>query len=149
VTKPRELAPALPEDRSAVFALLADAGLPTEDLAVDLNGFEVARVDGELVGCAALEAAGDVGLLRSVAVATTRRSQGLGRALVDRCLEDAKSRGFREVYLLTTSAQGYFGGFGFQTVSREHAPSGIRATAEFASLCPSSAVLMRKVLAPS
>jgi amino-acid N-acetyltransferase len=77
-----ELASAHPADRAAVCALLADADLPTTDVAPDLEGFDVARVGGAVVGCAALEKAGDTGLLRSVVVATGHRSQALGRALV-------------------------------------------------------------------
>ena len=134
------------DDGDAVRGLLADAGLPTADLPAELVGFDVARDGAQVVGCAGLERAGESGLLRSVAVAFTRRNQGLGRALVERCLARARGLGLRDVYLLTTTAETYFAGLGFEAFPRERAPAGIRATAELTSLCPSTAILMRKAL---
>ena len=48
------------------------------------------------------------------------------------------------MFLLTTTAESYFGKRGYSTTSREAVPEAIRNTKEFASVCPSSAVVMVK-----
>jgi amino-acid N-acetyltransferase len=61
----------------------------------------------------------------------------------------AASRGVRELYLLTTGAVAYFEHHGFARTSREEAPERIRSTAQFCTLCPSTAFCMRKLLSTS
>jgi amino-acid N-acetyltransferase len=116
--------------------------LPLAGVAEALPGFIVAESNGVIVGSAALEVCCDNALLRSVAVAPEWRSRGLGRALVTRVIADAEARGLRALYLLTTTAEHYFPSFGFQQVIRENVPAEIRATEEFQSACPASAVAM-------
>ena len=48
---------------------------------------------------------------------------------------------------LTTTAADYFARLGFVRIDRDAAPPAIRATAQFASLCPASAHVMRRELA--
>lgn len=67
-------------------------------------------------------------------------------ALVAKAEGHAKAHGVEEVYLLTTTAEGFFARLGYERVEREGAPESIRGTKEFSSICPSSAVLMRKLL---
>ena len=86
-----------------------------------------------------MECYGDSGLLRSVAVAPGWRGSGIGRALVDRVLEDGRAAGVQDVYLLTTTAEHYFPRFGFACVDRESVPAAVRASAEFTGACPASA----------
>jgi N-acetylglutamate synthase and related acetyltransferases len=74
----------------------------------------------------------------------TARSTGLGLALVDRILRHARERGLGAVYLLTTTAEGYFPRFGFTRVARDEVPDPVRASVEFREACPASAVAMRK-----
>jgi len=51
--------------------------------------------------------------------------------------------GAEAVWLLTTTAADYFAAFGFVPVERAAVPEPIRESAEFASLCPASAAVMR------
>ncbi|HSQ33197.1 MAG TPA: arsenic resistance N-acetyltransferase ArsN2, partial [Gemmatimonadaceae bacterium] len=99
---------------------------------------------GVLVGVAGLEVCCNNALLRSVAVDPAWRSHGIGRALVTRLIADAESRGIHALYLLTTSAERYFPGFGFREITRDEVPEDVRATAEFRSACPASATVMRR-----
>jgi amino-acid N-acetyltransferase len=120
-------------------ALLAASCLPVDDLtdpAITLIG---AFDRGALVGVVGLQACGDAALLRSLAVAVEQRGWGLGTRLVKRVLELA---GARPVWLLTTDARDYFLRHGFSVAARDEAPAAIRATTQFASLCPSSAIVM-------
>ncbi|HMQ35080.1 MAG TPA: GNAT family N-acetyltransferase, partial [Chloroflexaceae bacterium] len=113
-----QLVPAMPADLPAVLELLAASNLPRDGLAEHFDAAVVARDGAAVVGSAALELYGEAALLRSVAVAEGLRGQGLGRELTTAALELARARGVRRVYLLTTTAEGYFPSFGFAPVSR-------------------------------
>ena len=129
------------QDAAAIHALLQSCGLPTEDLD-GVSGFLVAKNGAAFLGTIALEGAGDARLLRSLAVRSDARGKGVARALCDALLDQARSTGVKNVYLLTTDAQGFFRKLGFAYVSRETAPEAIRQTAQFRTLCPASAALM-------
>jgi len=141
------LRPARPEDLPRVEALLAASSLPLDGVREALPTFVVAEHDGELVGVAGLEVCCDNALLRSVAVASSWRSRGLGRRLVTRVIADAEARGIRALYLLTQTAEHYFPSFGFATVARDAVPDDVRATGEFQHACPASATVMARALA--
>ena len=128
--------------------LLMDAQLPLDGVVGSLATFVIAEHDGKLVGAAGLELCGEDALLRSVVVAPEWRSRGLGRELMDRAIAEGKARGLRALYLLTTTAEQYFPGFGFERTTRDGVPDGVRATAEFQTACPASATVMRKTLEP-
>lgn len=130
------------QDLDAVRALVAAAQLPTEGLADQFPAaFVVVRDAGKIVGVAGLETHGRDGLLRSVAVDPAHRHHGLGRALIaDRLRAAAHLDG---VYLLTTTAAAFFRALGFTDAARDQAPAALRASSEFASVCPSTAVCLR------
>ena len=133
------------KDHEAVAILLRDLELPTAGVADWFDLFWVADHDGRVVGAAGMERYGDGGLLRSVAVAREWRGSGIGRALVDRVLEEGHAAGVREVYLLTTTAEHYFPRLGFACIGRDDVPAALQASAEFTGACPASAVVMRRV----
>ena len=124
--------------------LLESAELPAGDLTRDhLRAFRVAEGrEGQLLGSVGLELAGESALLRSLVVAPGERGTGLGHALVGAALEMARERGVAEVWLLTTTADRFFERLGWRRVERAAAPAGIRATAEFSTICPASSVCM-------
>ena len=132
-----------------VEALLVEAGLPVSDLSDgrDLTLLGV-REDGRLVGVAGIEVHGPVGLLRSVAVTPARRSAGLGLDLVSSAETWAAGHGLESLYLLTTTAAGFFARLGYEVTPRAEAPAAIAATSQFAGLCPRSATFMRKLVTP-
>jgi C_GCAxxG_C_C family probable redox protein len=135
-------------DLAAIHALLDTAGLPAGDVADHLAHFVVAEDGAQVVGVGGLEACGSYGLIRSFAVAADYRGQGIARSLFERLWEHAGELGVEALYLLTTGAADYFARLGFAVVAREQAPEAIRDTRQFASLCPASAVLMRRPLRP-
>lgn len=144
MTETGKLRAARAHDLAAMRALLESAGLPAGDLtAAHLQSFRVAAGgDGRLAGGVGLEIVDGAALLRSLVVDPARRGTGLGHALVDSALELARERGVAGVWLLTTTADRFFERLGWRRVERESAPAGIRATAEFASICPASSVCM-------
>jgi amino-acid N-acetyltransferase len=131
-------------DLPAVLDLLEGAGLPRAGVEDPFPGAYRVFCGETILGVCGLEAHGRSGLLRSLAVAEGSRGSGIGSALVDSALAAARRRGFASVWLLTTTAEAFFAKRGFEAVPREEAPPEIRATVEFASACPASAVLMRR-----
>lgn len=126
---------------------LRQAGLPVEDLGRTGQRFwRFAANDGGVLGYAGLEGDGSDALLRSVMVDSTARGRGHGLALVDAMAAEAARRGIERLWLLTLDAAGFFERAGFTRVPRDTAPPAIAATAEFAALCPVSAVCMARPL---
>jgi amino-acid N-acetyltransferase len=133
-------------DHAAVIALLEAASLPTAGVPATLADYLVADAGGEIVGVIGLEPYGRAALLRSAAVDPVCRGAGIGGKLVQGILEQARRRGVREMFLLTTTAEDYFPRFGFQFVPREEVPLSVRQSVEFREACPASAVAMRRAL---
>jgi N-acetylglutamate synthase-like GNAT family acetyltransferase len=135
-----------PGDLDIVRSLLSESNLPTEDVAEHVAEFVLARWEGVTVGTVAVEYGGQAALLRSLCVAPSQRNRAVGARLLAAIEAKVASRGVRELYLLTTSAEGFFERHGFSRSARADAPPGVRGTAQFLSLCPSTAVCMRKTL---
>ena len=134
-------------DRLAyVESLLAEAGLPTDDVRSKPNCFRVAVVGDAPVGTGGIEPLGSNGLLRSVVVAPSERGRGYGGALVESLADRAREGGIESLYLLTTTAADFFTAHGFQRVARESVPAPVRETAQFDELCPETATVMCKRL---
>ena len=141
------IAPFHPHDEVALSVLLQAADLSTEDITPEmLEHFLAAHLGHALVGCVGLEVLEEVGLLRSVAVDEAHRGTGLGKELVAAMEEHAKDAGVRELYLLTTTAEGFFAGLGYRKIPREQAPAAIAGTTQFSELCPSSSCFMLKAI---
>jgi amino-acid N-acetyltransferase len=135
-------------DEARIHELLREAKLPTNDLTSQhLRHFFVMRKGANIVGVAGVEQIGKhAGLVRSIAVRDDVRSQGIARKLYNAAEEHACSMGLREVYALTTTIADWLTRLGFERLQRENAPEELRQTQEFSSLCPDSAVIMRKTL---
>jgi amino-acid N-acetyltransferase len=132
---------------AAARSLLESAELPTSDLTEahceHFFYWGAADAPGGLVG---LEPLGDVALLRSLVVSADARSSGMGSTLVRFAENHARALGIRAVYLLTTTAEGFFHRLGYERLARDLAPPSIKSTTEFSSLCPSSSAFMIKQL---
>jgi len=144
--EPFLIEPERSRDRPRVRELLEKAGLPTGDLDAAPVDFLVMREAGQVVGVVGLENASGAGLLRSLAVLPTLHGQGRGGALVAAAERLAEQRGMDDIYLLTDSAPGFFALHDYLRVHRNSAPLAIRATGQFATLCPSTAAFMHKRL---
>jgi amino-acid N-acetyltransferase len=137
---------AIAADAISILALLERTQLPKDGLTDHLSTALVARRDGHVVGSAALEVYADGALLRSVAVDPDLQRTGLGHRLTEAAIALALERHVSALYLLTTTAEGFFPRFGFARISRNDVPVGVRTSVEFRSACPSTAIVMRKVL---
>ena len=128
-----------------VKALLTACRLPTQDIGDDATFF-VAREREQLCGVAGMELYGDSALVRSVAVPPDWRRRGVARALCETLIREARGRGVRQLYLLTTDADRFFARIGFSATERAAVPDDVRATAQFRDLCPQSAIAMMRKL---
>ena len=137
---------AVDSDRAAIERLLGAGGLPLDGLDGALSMAVVARGDVGVVGCAAVEPHGSVGLLRSVCVAADMRGTGLGRRLVAATEELAASQGISELYLLTETAEAWFPRLGYVASPRAAVPAALTVSAEFTGACPDSAAVFHKRL---
>jgi amino-acid N-acetyltransferase len=122
--------------------LLADNGLPFEDIDEHLAHFITAKKNEDLIGCVGLEIHGNLALLRSLVVAEKYRGHGVAKTLCENILKYAKRLSISNIYLLTDSAADFFSKLRFESMDRSQAPEAIRSTKEFAQLCPSTATFM-------
>jgi amino-acid N-acetyltransferase len=134
------------DDGPAILQLLANSGLPVDGLLDHMHTAIVARDEGRVVGCAALEVYADGALLRSVAVDAAARSRGIGTQLTTAALDLATTLGLPAVYLLTTTAEEFFPKFAFQRIERQQVPASVQTSVEFRSACPSTAIVMKRAL---
>jgi amino-acid N-acetyltransferase len=141
--------PANVRDLPEVRMLLERHHLPLDGVDEHVQTMVVARHETRIVGAAALELYADGALLRSVAVVPTFQGQRLGHRLTAAALAMAEAHGTDVVFLLTTTAAGFFPKFGFEQITRADVPASVHASAEFRSACPASAIVMRKRLATS
>jgi amino-acid N-acetyltransferase len=135
-------------DLPAILDLLRRNALPPDGLEAHLATTLAARDGARLVGCAALELHGASALLRSVAVDSAHRGQGLGRRLTHHACDLGRARGVRAVYLLTTTAGDFFPKLGFRAITRAEVDPAVRQSVEFTAACPADALVMRRDLAP-
>jgi len=141
-----EITAATAADVDAIKALLDSNALPTAGIDEHWRTFVVARDGGKLVACGGAEAYQFAALIRSFAVDSDYRSRGLGRRIVRQLLDRLASRGLREFYLLTTTAEDYFRKRGFKTIDRDEVHPQLLNSREFQDACPSSATCMRLVM---
>jgi amino-acid N-acetyltransferase len=135
-----------PSDVASILALLEHNGLPRAAIERYVESTVVVRDGARVVGCAAIEPYGTVGLLRSVAVEPSHHGRGLGSRLTDAALALARRRGIRTLYLLTETAMPFFTRFGFTVVPRSAVAAPVRGSVEFTTACPASAVAMAREL---
>ncbi len=134
-------------NEQAVKRLLVDAELPVADLTPGhMQHFFGCGTPEALDGVIGVELFGDLALLRSLAVARQKRGGGLGKQLVAEAESYARERGVKVLYLLTTTAERLFDRLGYSRIGREAVPDSIRATPEYAGICPASSAVMCKTL---
>ncbi|MDK9694965.1 MAG: arsenic resistance N-acetyltransferase ArsN2 [Siculibacillus sp.] len=123
-------------------ALLAEK-LPTDDLGRrNQRFFAWEDDDGRVVAHGGLEGRGADRLLRSLVVSPGERGKGLAVRLVAALEHVARSGGAERLWLLTETAGPVFDRLGWRRAERDTAPDEIAGSAQFAALCPASAVCM-------
>lgn len=140
------IVPASPNHFAPAIRLLQDSGLPTEDITPGTQLFVVEEGEG-VAGTIAVEYDYDTALLRSLSVAPALRGRGLGDQLTSFIEDYLRKQGVQTVFLLTTTAAGFFSKRGYEVVGREEVPDFIKNTHEYSVLCTASSTVMKKQLA--
>ena len=92
------------------------------DIYENLQCFTVAELEGNVVGCCALEIIwSDLAEIKSLAVDETRKQKGIGRMLVAAAAEQAAALGVPRVFALTLEPD-FFLKSGFEIVEKETLP---------------------------
>ncbi|HXF50957.1 MAG TPA: N-acetyltransferase [Dehalococcoidia bacterium] len=112
---------ARPEDARAIHDLVNEFARRGEmlprtmgEIYENLRDFFVIRDGGQVIACAALHILWeDLAEVKSLAVAEERQGEGLGAALVEACVEEAKALGLGTVFALTYRP-GFFERLGFE-----------------------------------
>ncbi len=87
-----------------------------------LRDFAVYEKHNKVVGCTALSIIwADMAEIRSLAVDEQYVGQGIGRRLVEWCVEEARRLQIRKIMALTYE-QGFFGKMGFEVVGKDSLP---------------------------
>ncbi len=137
----------IPGHTPDLAAMLAEAGLPTNDLAEPGRRFFRFSERGEVVGFIGWETAdGQIALLRSLVVAPHRRGRGDGAQMIRWALTRLAELGFTDAYMLTTTIAELARRQGFAPTDRVAAPASIRQSRQFAALCPATAILLHRNL---
>lgn len=132
-------------ERREAIALLQQHQLPTSD--IDRDKLLYLLYKGvKVIGTAGLEIFEDCALLRSVSVIKKEQGKGFGRIINAGIEKFVKESGINCLYLITTSAKDFFDKLGYGAIKREDSPLAIKQTAEFTSLCPSTAIVMKKII---
>jgi len=120
---------AVVSDAKEIAGLLngyADKGelLPrtAEEVVEHIRDFVVLKDNGKVIGCSALSIQGeDIAEVRSLAIRSDYKGQGLGKQLVLKCHEEAKDYGIDKVFALTY-VPNFFLGMGYKLTEKENFP---------------------------
>jgi len=95
---------------------------PLGDIYKNLQAFLVAELDGEVLGCCALEVVwSNLGEVKSLAVAEANKGTGVGKMLVDAAVIQAHRLGLVRVFALTLN-RSFFEKQGFAVVDKSSLP---------------------------
>lgn len=88
----------------------------------NIRDFWVSEKDGSIIACAALHVIwDDLAEVKSLAVKDGFKKHGIGRRLLNKCIDDAKALGVNRVFALTYVPD-YFKRFGFNEIPKEKLP---------------------------
>jgi amino-acid N-acetyltransferase len=132
-------------DVPPIASLLEENGLTSLGVAEAPENFLVLEHSG-IAAVVGMEILGDAGLLRSLAVRRNDRKKGFGERMTSAIIDGAREQGVRTVYLLTETAERFFGRAGFVAARREDIPAPLMQSSALDGVCPQGSSVMRKTL---
>lgn len=95
---------------------------PVSEILDGIRAFFVYEVNGMIVGICALQiCSDDMGEIRSLAVREKFTRRGIGKELVEACLEEAAALGLKKVFALTYRTE-FFKKLGFRQINKDVLP---------------------------
>ncbi len=135
------------KDLKAIKNFLRKCELPNDDISSEmLENFIISHKNNKIIATVGLEICGNNALLRSLAVSPDFRRQNVGAAMTKLAEDIAYRKRIQALFLLTTTAEQFFTKIGYEIMDRNQVPDQIKATTEFSSICPASAVCMTKMV---
>ena len=122
------------EDFPAIHQLLVRSGLPVDGVTPGAGNYYTAKA-GRLLGVLGIETHGRAAVLRSFAVEPDVRKTGIGKALIQHAFTEMRATDCSDVYLLTSTAEGYFANYGFVDAERGELPAQVLSSAIFRADC--------------
>jgi len=88
----------------------------------NIRDFWVVEENGAVIGCAALHIAWeDLAEIKSLAVKEEFAKRGVGKMMMNECMEDAKKLGVKKIFALSYVPE-YFKKYGFKQIKKEKLP---------------------------
>ena len=131
-------------ERGDLLAALSKSGLPVDDLQEPGRLFWRFELNDVPVGFGGLEIHDGHALLRSVMTLPPVRRRGIGRVIVGALEAEAQMHKCHSVWALTAGYEDMFARLGYRKFDRNDVPEAIRATRQYADLCPADAQVMMK-----
>ncbi len=95
---------------------------PLGELYENIRDYYVYVENGSIVGCAALHVFWkDLAEIKSIAVEEDYQKRGIGKQLIQKCLEEGKALGINRLYVLTYIPE-FFERIGFKRIDKELLP---------------------------
>jgi len=92
------------------------------ELYENIRDFLIFEEKGEILGCCALHVSWeDLGEIKSLAVKPGYTGKGIGRKLIEGCLEETNDLGIKKVFALTFKPE-YFEKRGFRKIEKDELP---------------------------
>jgi N-acetylglutamate synthase-like GNAT family acetyltransferase len=121
-----KIEPASLEDVQSIHGLLEGCNLSTLEVLEPGTIYSVARLGEKVIGVCGLEFDGESALLRSVAVDSGARGQGIALALIEGALRELHLRGTRALYLFSKDTGAFFENLGWLEVPVSEAANALR-----------------------
>jgi amino-acid N-acetyltransferase len=137
---------ASPSDWNEIRNLLTASGMQVQGALNHLNNFVLATENGRAVGAIGMEIYGDIGLVRSLVVASNMRGKAIGKRLVKHLIERARARQLSALYLLTGRVDPLFERFGFEKMARADMPTKLYVSVELQGPSSTASTGMRLFL---
>lgn len=103
------------------------------DIYESLQGFAVAEAQGKVIGCCLLQVIwAELAEIKSLAIEQGFQSKGIGRKLVEFCMQNAKELGIKKVFALTLEPK-FFEKTGFKFIDKSELPMKVWSDCAF---CP-------------
>lgn len=123
-----------------IIDLYANKGLmlvrPIYEIYEDIRDFFVAEIDEEIVGCVAAHVFGKehrpgaeeaiLAEIRALAISENHQRKGIGRKLIEECIQDLKKLDVTKIFILSTKdSLDFFKKIGFKEVEKVELPQKI------------------------
>ena len=138
--------PASPTDWNEIRNLLTANRLPVQGALNHLMHFVVATENGRVVGTIGMEVYGDIGLIRSLVVASNMRGKSVAKRLLLSLIERARAKQIGALYLLSGPIDGLFFDNGFEKMARADMPTKLYVSSELQGAGSSSTIALRLIL---